>query len=308
MECLIGPRREPQLACLSQSSRSQMFLQRIANLIDDRGWTEKTTITIEGIPKQMGGNNCGMYILMYTLYMALGLRFYCTERDMPLIRRWWCAFILDHFTHQIAEPVGWGSSPPYKKLCLQEESEKAGHAVGATMYQLPVEILTEILKQVILTSVDSAYLTLSLVCRWFRDVIKNDFLRRGAHFAWLDSKIVPVPDSNILSGSRFFPLFSTVIQVNLNLVICLFIYRAYIVITILGVVNWKHFSPRYREKYRVMYSIRECLQCRSLFKSSPPGYRGRGKQCELLGFYSEDLCEGFCSQDCFYAAGNTLIY
>jgi len=32
----------------------------------------------------------------------------------------------------------------------------------------------------------------------------------------------------------------------------------------------------------------------AFFKSYPPGYRGRGRLGELLGFYCEDLCTGFC--------------
>ncbi|KTG05673.1 hypothetical protein cypCar_00044623 [Cyprinus carpio] len=117
-------------------------------------------LSLPGIPKQMGGSNCGIYILMYTLYMALGLGFDFTEDDMPLIRRWWCAVLLDNFTPQIC----------------------------------------------------------------FRDVVTREVFQKAAHFAWLDS-----------------------------------------------VVNWKNFSPVYRNKFRQMYIIRECLQCRALFKSYPPG-------------------------------------
>ncbi len=50
--------------------------------------------------------------------------------------------------------------------------------------QLPLEVLSEILKEVVLEDGDSAYLTLSLVCRLFRDVVT-----KKAHFAWMDSKI-----------------------------------------------------------------------------------------------------------------------
>ncbi|KAG1957550.1 hypothetical protein F2P79_007547 [Pimephales promelas] len=43
--------------------------------------------------------------------------------------------------------------------------------------QLPHEIIA---------TGDSAYLTLSLVCRWFRDVVTNEIFQKAAHFAWLD--------------------------------------------------------------------------------------------------------------------------
>ncbi len=55
--------------------------------------------------------------------------------------------------------------------------------------QLPLEVLSEILKEVVLEDGDSAYLTLSLVCRLFRDVVTNDVFRKKANFAWMDSKI-----------------------------------------------------------------------------------------------------------------------
>ncbi|KAG1970643.1 hypothetical protein F2P79_002109 [Pimephales promelas] len=38
----------------------------------------------------------------------------------------------------------------------------------------------------IIATGDSAYLTLSLVCRWFRDVVTNEIFQKAAHFAWLD--------------------------------------------------------------------------------------------------------------------------
>lgn len=55
--------------------------------------------------------------------------------------------------------------------------------------QLPLEVLSEILMEVVLEDGDSAYLTLSLVCRLFRDVVTNEMFCKKAHFAWMDSKI-----------------------------------------------------------------------------------------------------------------------
>lgn len=51
------------------------------------------------------------------------------------------------------------------------------------------QLLLEILSEVILSTGDSTYMTLSLVCRWFRDVVTQEVFRKAAHFAWLDSKI-----------------------------------------------------------------------------------------------------------------------
>ncbi|XP_039506572.1 uncharacterized protein LOC120462140 [Pimephales promelas] len=94
------------------------------------------------------------------------------QDDMPLIRRWWCALILDNFTLQMHHSTLQKamSSGRFR----QRDSE---HAVMTTIYQLPHEIIA---------TGDSAYLTLSLVCRWFRDVVTNEIFQKAAHFAWLD--------------------------------------------------------------------------------------------------------------------------
>ncbi|KAG1925107.1 hypothetical protein F2P79_025760 [Pimephales promelas] len=133
---------------------------------------------------------------------------------------------------------------PESELKCGNVKSSTEHAVMTTIYQLPHEIIA---------TGDSAYLMLSLVCRWFRDVVTNEIFQKAAHFAWLNS-----------------------------------------------VVYWKKISPDYCDEFRRIYSFRECSECLELFKSYPPGYRGRGKRGELLGFYSEALCTGFCSQDCFF--------
>ncbi|KAG1941228.1 hypothetical protein F2P79_016081 [Pimephales promelas] len=61
------------------------------------------------------------------------------------------------------------STQPYKRQCLRGDSDRE--------IQLPHEIIA---------TGDSAYLTLSLVCRWFRDVVTNEIFQKAAHFAWLD--------------------------------------------------------------------------------------------------------------------------
>ncbi len=76
--------------------------------------------------------------------------------------------------------------------------------------QLPLEVLSEILKEVVLEDGDSAYLTLSLVCRLFRDVVTNDVFCKKAHFAWMDSKIF------FVLRCKFFQLKTMVRYLYLN--------------------------------------------------------------------------------------------
>ena len=55
--------------------------------------------------------------------------------------------------------------------------------------QMPTSVLDEILKEVVLQEGDNVYLTLALVCTTFRDIVSTNYLRRRAHFQWLDSKL-----------------------------------------------------------------------------------------------------------------------
>ena len=54
---------------------------------------------------------------------------------------------------------------------------------------MPTSVLDEILKEVVLQEGDNVYLTLALVCTTFRDIVSTNYLRRRAHFQWLDSKL-----------------------------------------------------------------------------------------------------------------------
>ncbi|KAG1926705.1 hypothetical protein F2P79_024701 [Pimephales promelas] len=69
---------------------------------------------------------------------------------------------------------------PESELKCGNVKSSTEHAVMTTIYQLPHEIIA---------TGDSAYLMLSLVCRWFRDVVTDEFFRKAAHFAWLNSVV-----------------------------------------------------------------------------------------------------------------------
>ncbi len=111
-------------------------------------------------------------------------------------------------------------------------------------------------------------------------------------FAWICSSVQIFPVKN--DGEIFILELSHFIFHGF----CLYILRC-------GQLEEIQTGPR--DEYRRMFCISKCIECQALYKFYPPGYRGRGQRGQLLCFYAEDLCAGFCSQDCFFAAGNTLL-
>ncbi|XP_062409190.1 uncharacterized protein LOC134100134 [Sardina pilchardus] len=70
----------------------------IAEAISHGGkWREFILDDIRGIPKQMSSSTCGMYILMYAMYLLFGMPFDFTEIDMDRARRWWAVQTLTNF-------------------------------------------------------------------------------------------------------------------------------------------------------------------------------------------------------------------
>ncbi|XP_077058610.1 uncharacterized protein LOC143711149 isoform X2 [Siphateles boraxobius] len=49
------------------------------------------------IPQQIGGVDCGVFMLMYALHLVLGAPFDFTSCDFPNIRRWWALILLENF-------------------------------------------------------------------------------------------------------------------------------------------------------------------------------------------------------------------
>ncbi|XP_052003960.1 uncharacterized protein LOC127658620 [Xyrauchen texanus] len=52
---------------------------------------------MKGAPLQLGGTDCGIFMLMYALYVTLGKPFDFSASDMPVLRRWWCHQLLQAF-------------------------------------------------------------------------------------------------------------------------------------------------------------------------------------------------------------------
>ncbi|XP_073789200.1 uncharacterized protein isoform X2 [Danio rerio] len=66
------------------------IFRKIAYQVDHGTWTEKTGYDFPALPRQTRGNDCGVFVLMYTLSMVCGIGFQFEEMDMPVIRQWWC--------------------------------------------------------------------------------------------------------------------------------------------------------------------------------------------------------------------------
>lgn len=60
-------------------------------------WIVKTGQDIEGLPQQTHGNDCGIFMIMYTWYLILGAPFDFTVVDMPVLRSWWCTVLVENF-------------------------------------------------------------------------------------------------------------------------------------------------------------------------------------------------------------------
>ncbi|XP_073672325.1 PWWP domain-containing DNA repair factor 3A-like [Paramisgurnus dabryanus] len=73
------------------------YYVHLAQKIDHGSWTEKTGHDIVGLPRQNFGNDCGIFLLMYTLCIVTGVGFDFHEMDMPLIRQWWCRLLMERF-------------------------------------------------------------------------------------------------------------------------------------------------------------------------------------------------------------------
>ncbi|KAG9263222.1 hypothetical protein AMEX_G23230 [Astyanax mexicanus] len=144
----------------------------LAEAISSGPWTEE-------IPMQHSSNSCGVFMLMYALYMVLGGIFDFTETDMPAIRRWWCALLLVtclECTSGRAKKMmdTHGLKPKKPTTCILEVYiVKLNIAVGNVVYE----------------DGDAAFLHLSLVCRDFYSIVNKQSFRRKAHLAWLDSTV-----------------------------------------------------------------------------------------------------------------------
>ncbi|KAI4820219.1 hypothetical protein KUCAC02_028203 [Chaenocephalus aceratus] len=60
-------------------------------------WKETTGLEMEGFPRQLYGNDCGIFMLMYAFYTILDAPYDFTITDMPALRKWWCVMLMGNF-------------------------------------------------------------------------------------------------------------------------------------------------------------------------------------------------------------------
>ncbi|XDV11473.1 hypothetical protein PO909_000409 [Leuciscus waleckii] len=163
------------------SSHTGCFV-RVAQTVIPGHWTEISCKDLPEIPMQHFSNNCGVFVLMYGLYISLGVAFDFSEANMSRIRKWWCVLLLEDS----------GSATDRKRHRKDAEVEGSCEVKTAMdptggLADLPPEVLSHILLDVVYEEGDKAFHTLSLVCKKFNETVHHPGFLKKAYFAWLDS-------------------------------------------------------------------------------------------------------------------------
>ncbi|XP_077100029.1 uncharacterized protein LOC143750744 [Siphateles boraxobius] len=137
---------------------------------------------MEDIPRQEMSCSCGVFILMYALYVILGGTFDFSESDIPSIRRWWSVLLLEKFPPRSVMEI------QQRKIRRTDKPLKSVATVDQALniQELPPLVLREILLEVVLQDGDVAIGSLALTCRC---IVSMESFRREAHFRWLDSVV-----------------------------------------------------------------------------------------------------------------------
>lgn len=155
-------------------------------------WKEYARDDLNGAPRQNWSNNCGVFVLMYTLYVVMGGVFDFAESDMAAVRRWWCLLLLTNY------PVKSDAERKLlRKRCkemktgitLTKIGELEKEAEADYISKMPPEILRHMLLNVVKEDGGVAFFRLSLTCWLFHDVVCDASFRKDAHLAWLDSVV-----------------------------------------------------------------------------------------------------------------------
>ncbi|XP_061896579.1 uncharacterized protein LOC133645705 isoform X3 [Entelurus aequoreus] len=73
------------------------YCRSIAQHIVPGSWSELTGKDMQEIPRQTSGNDCGVFMLMYSLWLCTDTTFHYSVLDMQSIRRWWCVLLMERF-------------------------------------------------------------------------------------------------------------------------------------------------------------------------------------------------------------------
>ncbi|XP_038164881.1 uncharacterized protein LOC119799159 [Cyprinodon tularosa] len=168
------------------------------------------------------------------------------EHDMSVLRRLWCLLILENksldrhgqvfanWTAECQTMLNGNYTPVFRlKRRRNQESEtlcaddhnyaKATEAQIEVqrippILQIPWGVLQAVLQEVVLAQGDSAYLTLALTCKYFKDIVSDPLFRKKTHFAWLDGEI---------NWAKFSQSFKAENRIPFAVVICSSCNRQY---------------------------------------------------------------------------------
>ncbi|XP_061924694.1 uncharacterized protein LOC133664007 [Entelurus aequoreus] len=79
------------------SKHNITFSVSIAQHIVPGSWSELTGKDMQEIPRQTSGNDCGVFMLMYSPWLCTDTTFHYSVLDMQSIRRWWCVLLMERF-------------------------------------------------------------------------------------------------------------------------------------------------------------------------------------------------------------------
>uniref|UniRef100_A0AAV2MJD9 Ubiquitin-like protease family profile domain-containing protein n=1 Tax=Knipowitschia caucasica TaxID=637954 RepID=A0AAV2MJD9_KNICA len=93
----VAGRMERHISILINVTSAYSLHRHIAHSLSPGPWRELGVNDVQGLTKQGCSNNCGVFVLMYTLYIVMGANCDFREENMLQIRRWWCLVLLQNF-------------------------------------------------------------------------------------------------------------------------------------------------------------------------------------------------------------------
>ncbi|KAI4876755.1 hypothetical protein NFI96_007124, partial [Prochilodus magdalenae] len=129
-----------------------------------------------GLPKQTSGNDCGIFMIMYSWYVAMEARFDFTINDMPYLRRFWCKILVEnlqivghgrkfaHFTEQGKKTMS-GNLQTVFRISRKRRQEEVTTPCSANKMLFRVIISQQDIRKLKLDSVPDSIDGLKLILR-----------------------------------------------------------------------------------------------------------------------------------------------
>ncbi|XP_023820670.1 uncharacterized protein LOC110016692 [Oryzias latipes] len=109
--------------------------RHIAHLLSPGPWRALGRNDIPGLAKQGCSNNCGVFVIMYALYIVTGTKCDFSEENMKQIRRRWCLHLITNFPMPSEEERMQARKRRREERKLQEE--------GASIKKMHSESISE---------------------------------------------------------------------------------------------------------------------------------------------------------------------